>query len=197
MGPYSQNNWGHSWFQCAKCPQNAASAWPWNWLSKILFGTPRGQWVKILRPWQDERHVTDYNFKRIFLNENIWISIENFTEVCSQVSNWQYASIGSDNGLAPSRRQAIIWTNDDLGYWAYMHHSASCCWMYLRKHILYLHFLAFLKTEMVQVVEIIPHGKQELFDPHSHCHAWLVFWQCTLFKMPSLIGWAHAQNDPC
>ena len=26
MGPYSQNNWGHSWFQSAKCPQNAALA---------------------------------------------------------------------------------------------------------------------------------------------------------------------------
>ena len=28
--------------------------------------------------------------------------------------NWQYGSIGSDNGLAPNRRQAIIWTNDRL-----------------------------------------------------------------------------------
>ena len=27
--------------------------------------------------------------------------------------NWQYVSIGSDNGLIPSRRQAIIWTNAD------------------------------------------------------------------------------------
>ena len=27
--------------------------------------------------------------------------------------NWQYVSIGSDNGLAPSSRQAIIWTNAD------------------------------------------------------------------------------------
>ena len=27
--------------------------------------------------------------------------------------NKQYPSIGSDNGLAPNRRQAIIWTNDD------------------------------------------------------------------------------------
>ena len=26
-------------------------------------------------------------------------------------------SIGSDNGLAPSRRQAIIWINDGLIYW--------------------------------------------------------------------------------
>ena len=35
----------------------------------------------------------------------------NFTEVCSQGSNWQFSSIGSDNGLAPNRRQAVIWTN--------------------------------------------------------------------------------------
>ena len=31
---------------------------------------------------------------------------------------WQYSSIGSDNGLAPTRRQAFIWTNDD--YASYM-----------------------------------------------------------------------------
>ena len=35
-----------------------------------------------------------------------------FTEVCFQGSNSQYSSIGSDNGLAPARRQEIIWTND-------------------------------------------------------------------------------------
>ena len=40
---------------------------------------------------------------------------ENFTEICSQGSNWQYANIGSDNGLAPNRRQAIIWSNGGLG----------------------------------------------------------------------------------
>ena len=34
-----------------------------------------------------------------------------FTEVCSQGSIQQYSSIGSDNGFAPTRRQAIIWTN--------------------------------------------------------------------------------------
>ena len=33
--------------------------------------------------------------------------------MCSLGSNWQYVSIGSDNGLAPSRWQAIIWTNAD------------------------------------------------------------------------------------
>ena len=30
---------------------------------------------------------------------------------------FQYARIGSDNGLAPNRRQAIIWINDGLNYW--------------------------------------------------------------------------------
>ena len=35
-----------------------------------------------------------------------------FTEVYSQGSNYQYSIIGPDDGLAPTRRHAIIWTND-------------------------------------------------------------------------------------
>ena len=35
-----------------------------------------------------------------------------FTEMCSEGSNWHYSIIGSDNGLAPTRRQAMIWAND-------------------------------------------------------------------------------------
>ena len=34
-------------------------------------------------------------------------------------------SIGSDNGLAPTRQQAIIWTNDGQITDAYMRHSES------------------------------------------------------------------------
>ena len=49
----------------------------------------------------------------------------NFTEVCSQGSNYLYSNIGSDNGLAPTRRQAIIWNNDTYITDAYMRHSAS------------------------------------------------------------------------
>ena len=41
---------------------------------------------------------------------------ENFTEVCSLGSDSQLTSIGSDNGLVPNRRQAIIWTNDGQFY---------------------------------------------------------------------------------
>ena len=38
-------------------------------------------------------------------------------QACFQESNWQYSSIGSDNGFPPNRRKAIIWTNDVLGCW--------------------------------------------------------------------------------
>ena len=39
------------------------------------------------------------NLKCIFSNENYRIPIPNFTEICSQDSNWQKASIVSGNGL--------------------------------------------------------------------------------------------------
>ena len=41
----------------------------------------------------------------------------NVTEVCSQGPNWQYPSIGLDNGLVPNRQQGIIWTNADRIRW--------------------------------------------------------------------------------
>ena len=41
----------------------------------------------------------------------------NFIEIWSQDSNWQYASIGSGNGLSPNRRKSITWTNDDPVHW--------------------------------------------------------------------------------
>ena len=42
---------------------------------------------------------------------------QNFTELCSLWSNWQYDSIDSDIGLAQNRRQAIIWSNVGMLYW--------------------------------------------------------------------------------
>ena len=52
------------------------------------------------------------HFQMDFVNENEWISIKHFAEVSSWGLKKQYSIIGLDNGLAPSRRQAIIWTND-------------------------------------------------------------------------------------
>ena len=69
--------------------------------------------------------LTEDIVKCLFFNENIWISFKislNFVNK-GPVNNIP-ASIGSDNGLAPTRRQAIIWTNDYFTD-AFMRHSAS------------------------------------------------------------------------
>ena len=59
-------------------------------------------------------HFADDIFKRIFFNEDVWISIKiSLTFVArGPINNISDFSIGSDNGLAPFRQQAIIWTND-------------------------------------------------------------------------------------
>ena len=61
--------------------------------------------------WDREKifhHFPDDIFKCIFSNENEWILIT-ISLVCSKGSNEQYSIIGSENGLAPIRWQAIIW----------------------------------------------------------------------------------------
>ena len=50
----------------------------------------------------------------MFLNENLRILIQFLLKL---IPNQQQANTGSDNGLAPVRRQAIIWTNDGKDYW--------------------------------------------------------------------------------
>ena len=67
--------------------------------------------INTLMLTQDGRHFANDVFKHNFWNENFWISD---IQMCSLGSNWQYIIIGSDNGLAPNRQQAIIWTNDGL-----------------------------------------------------------------------------------
>ena len=81
--------------------------------------------VNSLRPRQNGRHFADDIFKCIFLNENVWIPIKISLKFVPKGPINKYSSISSDNGLAPARRQAIIWTNDGLFTDAYMRHSAS------------------------------------------------------------------------
>ena len=59
--------------------------------------------INTLRPRQNGRHFADDIFKYNFRNGDV--------KFLSQGSNWQLSSIGSDKGLAPTRRQAIIWNN--------------------------------------------------------------------------------------
>ena len=67
--------------------------------------------LNILRPRQNGRHFADDIFKCIFLTENVWISMNISLKFVPkvQINN---SSIGSDNGLAPTRWQAIVRTND-------------------------------------------------------------------------------------
>ena len=55
-----------------------------------------------LRLRQNMRHVEGSIFKLIFLNENYWILIEYSQQFALNGPIKQYASIGSDNGLATS-----------------------------------------------------------------------------------------------
>ena len=77
--------------------------------------------VKSLRPIQNGRHVSD-DISKFILSK----FIENFS-ILLQISlklvfkgpvNNKASSVGSDNGLAPSRRQAIIRANVALVYWS-------------------------------------------------------------------------------
>ena len=60
--------------------------------------------------------ILQTTFSNAFLEWQYMNVGESFTEVYSLGSNLQYGSIGSDNGLAPNRRQAIIWTNVGMLY---------------------------------------------------------------------------------
>ena len=48
------------------------------------------------------------------MNENVWIAFKMSLKFVAQVTglNQPYFSIGSDNGLVPTRQQAIIWANE-------------------------------------------------------------------------------------
>ena len=78
-----------------------------------------------LRLRQNRRHFADDIFKCIFLNENASIAIEISLKFVPKGPINNIPVIGSDNCLASSRRQAIIWTNDGQFTDAYMRHSAS------------------------------------------------------------------------
>ena len=85
----------------------------------LLYDITRPQWVNTLRLRQNDSHFADF-FKWIFFNENVLISISNFTEVCSLGFNWRWVSIGSGNGLVPNRQQGIIWTSVEQDLWCHM-----------------------------------------------------------------------------
>ena len=65
----------------------------------------------------NRRHFANEVSKCILVNEKFRILISNFTVVCFWGFNWLNVSICSGNGLAPTRRQAITWSNVDPVHW--------------------------------------------------------------------------------
>ena len=73
-----------------------------HWLLKLIARN------NTLRPRQNGQNFPDDIFKYIFLNETIWIL---------NTIRLNFVPTGPGNGLALTRHQAIIWTNDGLGWW--------------------------------------------------------------------------------
>ena len=70
--------------------------------------------------------------------------------VCSQGCNKQYHRIGSDNGLAPTRRQAVVWNNDGYFTDAYMRHSASMGYSIFRRILFFDNTIKYQKQRKVR-----------------------------------------------
>ena len=84
----------------------------------------RGNYNETLTHSDEIDAILQTIFWYAFLEQKCTDFNKNFTDVYSQKSNSQYSSIGLDNGLVPTRQQAIIWTNDDYLTDACMCHSA-------------------------------------------------------------------------
>ena len=82
-----------------------------------MWSSHLGGGFNTLRSRQNRHHFADNIFQCVFLNENCCILIELSLKFVTKCSIHKICSIGSDNGMAPIRRQAIIWINDGLVYW--------------------------------------------------------------------------------
>ena len=75
-------------------------------------------WHSTLGPKQNDHHFAEDILKCIFSNENACKVIQfSLMFVLNGSINNKWSIIGTDNGLAPNRRQAIIWTIDGIVYW--------------------------------------------------------------------------------
>ena len=96
---------------CIKCERKYSAG---VMMSKLMlyrvwfYSFPHGQ----NGPYFDRRQ-----FQMHFLEWKWQNSDSNLTENCTEDSNGQQASIGSNNSLASNSRQATNWSNDEPVYW--------------------------------------------------------------------------------
>ena len=143
------------------------------------------------------------HFKMHFLE---WISLYfdlNFSEVCSLWSRWWLANIGSDNSLVLYNWQGIIWTKhtgDELlsepMILLFTDTYASPCLngstLELLKFFTRFHLVS---ENMFRIV-----NRYRYFDYKFDFMVSIVSVGgpfTNYIVTPSLIGWAHTQNDPC
>ena len=73
--------------------------------------------LKFVTRWTSLFHVPDskhFFFRKFYLKMSVLFSPQCVNSLCNEgriYASVNYAIIGSDNGLSPARRQAIIWTN--------------------------------------------------------------------------------------
>ena len=73
-------------------------------------------WKSAFTTWWHQRYR---HFPHDILNAFSWMKVHEslLTFHWGLGSNWQYSSICSDNGLARTRQQTIVWANDGMAYW--------------------------------------------------------------------------------
>ena len=71
----------------------------------------------VIPPEQNGRHFADDIFECFFVNEKFLVLIKISLKFVPKVPIKSNPAFGLDNGLAPNRRHAIIWTNADPIYW--------------------------------------------------------------------------------
>ena len=80
--------------------------------------------INTLRPGQNGSHSAD-DMSSAYFNETVWISIKSSLKIVPEGTIKENSIIGSYNGFAPSKRQTIIWSNDDYFTDAYLRNSTS------------------------------------------------------------------------
>ena len=105
------------WILKVKCDLDLCPhIWPWPWIVMVKF------WNSCISEWEGQLTLHKGRGSRSFMTmtttiwwqrSGVWI-YQIVTGVTSVVGMPSTHLVGSDNGLLPGWRQAIIWTNDSL-----------------------------------------------------------------------------------